>query len=191
MQRGMMFARRTMTPAEKQQRDRVVCEAFACRHALLAYAWALLGDYARAEDVVQSAFLVVMDKYADYREGTSMLAWCRSIVRVKVYEALRERNRLVATEDSLLHDAVSFAFDEAQETEQTAARMERLERLRECMLKLTPRLRSLLEASLQPGASYAQIGRAAGMSVEAVRKGLYRVRAALRDCVNKRLEAGL
>ena len=50
-----------MTPSEKQQRDQVVGEAFACRHSLLAYAYGSLGDYARAEDVVQSAFLVVMN----------------------------------------------------------------------------------------------------------------------------------
>ena len=42
-----------------------------------------------------------------------MLAWCRSTVRLKVFEALRERNRLVTTEDSLLHDAIAFAFEDA------------------------------------------------------------------------------
>ncbi|MEO6785742.1 MAG: sigma-70 family RNA polymerase sigma factor [Chthoniobacteraceae bacterium] len=178
-----------MTPSEKQQRDQVVGEAFASRHSLIAYAYGSLGDYARAEDVVQSAFLVVMDKYADFREGTSMLAWCRSIVRLKVFEALRERNRLVTTEDSLLHDAITFAFEDAQEAEQAAARMERMERLRACVGRLSPRWRGLLEASLQPGSSYGHLAKVAGMTLEAVRKGLYRVRQALCECVAGNMEA--
>ncbi|NJN05330.1 MAG: sigma-70 family RNA polymerase sigma factor [Rhodobacteraceae bacterium] len=172
-----------MTPEEKRQRDQVVGEAFACRHALLAYAYGSLGDHAQAEDVVQNAFLVVMDKYTEFCPGTSMLAWCRSIVRLKVFEALRERNRLVTTEDTLLHEAIEFAFEDAQKLEQAAVRAERLEKLRACIGQLSPRLRALLEASLQPQASYGQIGRAMGMAVEAVRKGLYRIRQSLRECV--------
>ena len=177
-----------MTPAEKKLRDKVVGEAFACRHSLLAYAYGSLGDYARSEDVVQNAFLVVMDKYADFREGTSMLAWCRSIVRLKVYEALRERKRLVTTEDSLLQDAITYALEDGQVEEQATVRMERMAQLRACIGRLAPRWQSLLKASLQPQTSYEKIGKAAGMSVEAVRKGLYRVRRILRDCVAENME---
>ncbi|CAN5916492.1 hypothetical protein BH11VER1_BH11VER1_21860 [soil metagenome] len=178
-----------MTPPEKQQRDRVVGEAFACRHSLLAYAYGSLGDYARAEDVVQSAFLVVMNKYEDFRESTSMLAWCRSIVRLKVFEVLRERNRLVTTEDSLLHDAITFAFEDSQEMEQVEIRMERLAQLQACVGKLPPRSRRLIEASLEEGRSYEQLARTAGMTMEAVRKGLYRIRQSLRECVAGNMEA--
>ncbi len=164
-----------MTPSEKEQRDRVVREAFECRHALEAYAYAALGDFALAEDVVQAAFLVVMDKFAEFRAGTSMLAWCRAMVRLKVFEALRERKRLETTEDGLLDDAIAFAFEDAQEVEQAAVRSERMARLR--------------ESSQQPRVTYEQVGRAAGMTVEAVRKGLYRVRQSLRACVAGSAEA--
>lgn len=172
-----------MTPDENQRRDQIVGEAFACRHSLLAYAYGSLGDYAQAEDVVQNTYLVVMNKYEDFREGTSMLAWCRSIVRLKVLEVLRERKRLVATEDSQLQDAISKAFIEEQEAESSALRMERIERLKKCLGRLTPRFRDLLKASLRPRSSYEQLALASGMTVEAVRKGLYRSRQTLRECV--------
>lgn len=177
-----------MTPAEKQQRDSVVAEAFSYRHPLLAYAFGSLGDHAAAEDAVQSAFLVVMDKYADFREGTSMLAWCRSIVRFKVFEILRQRKRLVTTEDGLLHDAIAFAFEDTQQEEQLSIRNDRLHRLRNCILRLPPKSRSLLEASMQPQSSYGKIAQSMTMNVEAVRKGLYRIRQTLRDCVAANLE---
>ena len=118
-----------------------------------------------------------------------MLAWCRAIVRLKVFEALRERKRLETTEDGLLDDAIAFAFEDAQEVEQAAVRAERVARLRACVGRLSPRWRGLLETSLQPRVTYEQVGRAAGMTVEAVRKGLYRVRQSLRACVAGNAEA--
>lgn len=102
---------------------------------------------------------------------------------------MRGRNRLVTTEDSLLHDAITFAFEDAQEVEQAAVRMERMERLSACIGRLSPRWRGLLEASLEPGSSYGHLAKAAGMTLEAVRKGLYRVRQALRLCVAGNVEA--
>lgn len=173
-----------MNSQEQQLRDSVVAEAFSCRHALLAYAYASLGDHSAAEDVVQNSFLVVMNKYSDFQEGTSMIAWCRSIVRLKIFETLRERRRLVTTEDHLLYDAIAFAFEDAQAPEQAAVRNERLERLRVCVSKLPAKSRRLLEVSMRPGTSYAEIARLAIMKVEAVRKALYRIRQTLRDCVS-------
>ena len=58
--------------------------ALTCQSALVAYAHALLADYAAAEDVVQNAFLVVARRYEDFEEGTSILAWCRGIVRLEI-----------------------------------------------------------------------------------------------------------
>jgi len=59
------------------KRDRVLKEALQCRVELVAYARSLLGNYTVAEDVVQEVFLVVMKKFDQFQEGTSMLAWCR------------------------------------------------------------------------------------------------------------------
>ncbi len=56
-------------------------EALANRTALIC---SLLGDYTAAEDVVQESFLVVRQKIRPVEEGTSILAWCRAIVRLEV-----------------------------------------------------------------------------------------------------------
>jgi len=65
------------------KRDRILKAALECRVELVAYARSLLGNYAAAEDAVQEAMLVVVRKFAQFQEGTSMLAWCRSIVRLE------------------------------------------------------------------------------------------------------------
>ena len=57
-----------------------------------AYARGLHGDHAAWVDVVQEATLVVVKKFDQFQEGTSMLAWCRSIVRLEVLR-LKQRHQ--------------------------------------------------------------------------------------------------
>ena len=59
----------------------------------MTYARALLGNYAAAEDAVQEAMLVVVAKHDQFEEGTSVLAWCRSIVRIEVLRAKQRHQR--------------------------------------------------------------------------------------------------
>ena len=74
------------------KRDRVLRAALECRTELVAYARSLLGNYAAADDVLQETMLVVVNKYDQFQEGTSMLAWCRSIVRIEVLRT-KQRNQ--------------------------------------------------------------------------------------------------
>jgi RNA polymerase sigma-70 factor (ECF subfamily) len=94
------------------QRDRVLKAALECREELMAYARSLLGNYAAAEDAVQEAMLVVVKKFEVFQEGTSMLAWCRSIVRIEVLRAKQRYQRERSLAERLLDDAIDAAFAE-------------------------------------------------------------------------------
>ena len=88
--------------------------ALTCRVELVTYARAMLGNYAEAQDVVQEAMLVVMKKFDQFRDGTSMLAWCRAIVRLEVLRLRQQKRRDRTVTDRLLDDAIDAAFDEFQ-----------------------------------------------------------------------------
>ena len=96
------------------KRDRVMKAALDCRTELIAYARSRLGNYAAADDVLQEALLVVFKKFDQFQEGTSMLAWCRSIVRIEVLRAKQRHHRERSLVERLLDDAVDAAFDEFQ-----------------------------------------------------------------------------
>ena len=98
----------------ENKKDRVVHAAFGCRTELLTYARSLLGNFAAAEDAVQEAMIVVMNKYDQFQEGTSILAWCRSIVRLEVLRAKRRYQQDMSLAQRLLDDALDAAFDEFQ-----------------------------------------------------------------------------
>ena len=92
----------------EDQRDRVLHAAFQHRSELLAYARALLGNYAAAEDTVQEAMLVVGQKYDHFEEGTSIVASCRSIVRFEVLRARQRYRRERTLSERLLEEAITL-----------------------------------------------------------------------------------
>ncbi len=165
------------------KRDRVLKLALECRVGLLAYARSLLGSYSQADDVVQEAMLVVTTKYEEFEEGTSMLAWCRSIVRIEV---LREKQRQQSDRSlarRLLDDAVDAAFEEFQETQRSYGADTWREALERCLQRIPDRGRQVLDARFADGLGYQQIGERVGMSLEAVRKALFRLKKQVRTCV--------
>lgn len=168
-------------------KERVVKEAFQYRSALTAYAMALLRDYALAEDVVQDAFLIVMEKHTDFTPGTSMLAWCRQIVRLKVLELIRSRSHEHTLVDQVLMDAVNDAFSRYDGEEAKSWFAERLDSLASCLDQLPARSSQLLEGLYAHRKSYRQLADSTGMTQEAVQKSLYRSRVQLRLCIEKRI----
>ena len=155
----------------------------------MAYARSLLGNYAAAEDVVQEAMLVVVKKFELFQEGTSMLAWCRSIVRIEVLRAKQRHRRERSLIERLLDDAIDAAFDEFQ----TARRRDDVESWREaldrCFERVPERGRGVLKARFVDELSYQQIGERVGMTIEAVRKALFRLKKQVRSCVETSLRA--
>ncbi len=71
-----------------------------------AYALALAGQFAAADDVIQETFLTVTKKAADFQPETNFLAWSCAIVRLKVPENQHASRRFSpAVVDSLAASA--------------------------------------------------------------------------------------
>lgn len=171
--------------AQDELRNRVVAQAFKCRRALEVYAFSMLKDRAEAEDLVQDAFIIVMEKFEDFEEGTSMMAWTRAIVRFKVLQSLEKRKRRAKILDSLLYDAVDAAFEEAASEQYADDVRARGQRLDDCLEKLGERPRKLLNYVYGERMSYEDAAETIGMGFEAVKKSLQRAKAQLRECVRR------
>ena len=152
----------------------------------MAYARSLLGNYTAAEDAVQEGFLVVIKKFDQFQEGTSMIKWCRSIVRVVILRMNQQRRREQTLADCLLEDAIDGAFDEFQTArhDDTEAWQQALRR---CLERVPQRAHSILKARFVDEMSYQQIGKRLGMTLEAVRKALFRYKKQVRSCVETSL----
>ena len=170
-----------------EQKDRVLHAANQHHSELLAYARALLGNYDAAEDTLQEAMLVVGQKYDQFEEGTSIVAWCRSIVRFEVLRAKQKYHRERTLAERLLEEEIESAFKKFQSTRQDQEIESKREALRLCLEQIPARSRGLLRARFTDELSYTQIGTRLGMSIEAVRKALFRLKKQIRSCVEIRL----
>ncbi len=168
-------------------RDEVVKAAFQHRDALLGYAFALLRDWTVAEDVVQDSIIVVMNKWSDFRPGTSVFQWVRQIVHFKTQEAIRARARKASPlEEELLAQVASTVeryLDEELADRQTLMR----QALQRCMSVLNPRAVGILAGFYAHRESCEAIAQSQGRSANAVRLSLSRLRKQLHDCMTRQL----
>jgi len=168
-------------------RDEVVKGAFQHREALLSYAFALLRDWVKAEDVVQDAFIVVMNKWSEFRPGTSLFLWVRQIVHFKALEAARVRQMSPVEEELLSRVAASMQ----RGLDEEIAHRQRLRRqaLQRCMSHLDAKSAGLLAGFYTESLSCESLAQAQRRSVNAIRLALSRLRKQLHDCVLKQLPA--
>ena len=171
-----------------QRRDEVVKAAFQYRDALIGYAYAMLRSWTLAEDVVQEAYLVVMNKWQDLREDAGVFLWVRQIVHFKTLEAIRSRGRETALPDQELLDLVEQSVTENLD-EGTAERQRQMSAsLRECMSRLNQFSLSLLAGFYWRQESCEMLADQHGRSVNAIRLMLSRLSEKLRTCLTRRLE---
>ena len=138
---------------------------------------ALVRDRERAADVFQETYLTMLRKSDDYEPGTSFPKWICAIARFKVMEAFREHRRLP---DSLSPDVIETLAGES------TAHIEdpRLDRLEDCLRRLSGSMLRLLRHRYQEDLKTSQIAERMNWTPNAVSVGLSRARAQLRQCIN-------
>lgn len=144
---------------------------------------ALCPGFDMAEDILQETFLTVTRKAAEFRPGTNFTAWACTIARLKVLETRYQKRRngpvfspeliaaLCATHTDELEDAGEHKFNA----------------LSECLNKLTPKARHIVNLRYQKSHTLPGISETIGWTTEAVQVALSRARTALRKCIEQRL----
>ncbi len=172
----------------KPTQAEVMKAALQHQDALQAYAYGITRDWALAEDVVQNAFVIVMEKWTAFQPGTSAYHWTRAIVRLKALELLRARNREQPEEESVLHALTEQAMDTYMDEDAAQRQKELLRKLQRCMQQVTGRSLELVLQFYWKRLTYEQLAVQFNASVEGVRKNLYRVRRALQECVERQAD---
>ncbi len=175
--------------ATLRSRDDVVKSAFQYRDALLSYAYGMLRNWPQAEDVVQEAYLVVMNKWQDLKNETGIFIWVRQIVHFKTLEALRSRGRESSTPDQELLNLVEQAMTENLNDLGAEQQRVRSVLLHDCMSRLNQFNLNLLAGFYWQQESCETLADRHGRSVNAIRLMLSRLREKLRTCLSKRLES--
>jgi RNA polymerase sigma-70 factor, ECF subfamily len=167
--------------------DDLLRAAFKHQDALTSYAFALLQDWALAQDAVQESFIVLQKKHGEFRAGANVFAWARQIVRYEALNIIRSRGRESCVADEELLALIDAQFGEHTNADALARLEQQKVALQNCMAGLDAGSVELLLGFYRERLSCDELASARRRTVNAIRLALSRTRARLRDCVRSRL----
>lgn len=153
--------------------------------SMLAYIRSLAPGGSGARDLLQDVNITLWQKRESFELGTNFKAWAFQTIR---YHILNHRRRLVAQgwlvfDDDLI-EGMSAGFEvEPDELE------ERHLALRKCLLRLRPKDRDLLHHRYATSSPLHEFAEKTHRSAGTLKAILYNLRAALRGCIERELQA--
>jgi RNA polymerase sigma-70 factor (ECF subfamily) len=152
---------------------------------MCAYLMTMLGNAADVEEVFQEVCVVLWREYPKFDPTTNFKKWASVIARHKVmrFRTLNHR-RAKQVPDEVLE----LIADEA--LEQSSVFEERREALHACLQKLPKSDRALVATCYaDSNRSFRNVAQQLGISCHTVYKALQRARKALRECVERKMNA--
>src|SRR5436190_19744412 len=147
--------------------------------------FAMTGDAAAAEDLYQEMAILMTRKREEADEDCKFVAWGRQIAvnLVRDWRKKLARGKVQTLDDDVL-EAVAGSFEDAAESTWDARR----EALRLCSDKLPEKDRLLLRRRYEESVPVERLASELSVSRGALDTTLYRLRRALHDCVEMRLQ---
>lgn len=134
-----------------------------------------------ADDVLQDVAEVLWRRFEEFTLGSNFRAWSFAVTRMhlrKFADRRRRQQRCVMFDEQALDH---WATEEAAPPEPP-----QIDRLRLCLERLTERSRTLIHNHYVDGMNQADAARSVGMSHDAGRTALSRVRRQLAHCIEQR-----
>lgn len=143
---------------------------------------ALLGTEQDADDVLQETATVLWRKFAEFEPGSSFFAWASKAAYFSVLQHRRRKGRDVPSLDESVLDQIAVLCtrdDSLLNIRQTA--------LQQCLEKLNPRDRSLIDGYYLKQSKGNELAAELGRPEKSIYRSLGRVRRTLIDCVRRAL----
>ncbi len=162
--------------------DEQAFETLVRRHSpvLLSLAHRLLGSRSDAEDAVQDAFVSAWRRLPEFRGDAAFLTWMYRIVTNRCLNQLRTRKPVTGLDSVPEPAAPEHQTSPARAAEAHAA----LHSLSRVLRDLTPEQRACWVLRELHGLSYEDIAGAVGISHQAVRGRIFRVRRYLTEAMS-------
>lgn len=172
-------------PEDSFNEAEFVAHLTSAQTSIYAAILSLLPDRVLASDILQKTNVTLWQKRGEFVVGSHFLAWARRIAR---YHVLNERRKLgrerVVFEVGLFKELVER---QAARDEVSAEMHPQVGALRQCLERLKPEQREMIQQRYAPDGSVEQLAQRTGKSVAAVSQLLYRLREILRNCIEMRL----
>ncbi|GAA5482947.1 hypothetical protein Hsar01_02173 [Haloferula sargassicola] len=171
-------------PVSEQREGDFVCQLIGIQPELRAFIGHLLPIVDARADALQEVNLLLWKKRESFEPGTSFKNWAFTCARFVVMSRQKKarRDRRLVFSDELIERL-------AEEFEQADPSMEeRLPALRRCLEKVPETERRLLLDRYSEHGAVTRHSERSGRSAAALRAMLFRLRIALRKCVERELQ---
>lgn len=170
----------------KKRRDELVRQFTRMRVILLGYIKSIVRDPHLAEDILQEASIVVINKADDFDPAKgSMEAWFKGIGRNLSYNEMRKKKNIHLMPKPELSRAIERTFEEDTSGENVVM-TRRLEFLEECLKEVGTSFRNLINFRYRKGLCLEEIAERLGKTSGAVQVRLSRIRSRLLNCIRRR-----
>lgn len=153
------------------------------QNTLGGYVCAHVPDHSLTEDIMQEVARQATANFDQYDHAKPFLGWLIGIARQRIADAYRAKNRRPIVFSSDIVDSFANVYQQLEPEEN-----DRAEGLRVCMEKLSERHRRVLELKYARRLSTKTIADQVGSSPGSIDTMIYRIREALRQCINHYLE---
>ena len=169
-------------PNAVQPSREFVTEITACQRRLHAFIRTIVYDPTAIEEVLQETNLTLWQQAERFEPGTSFMAWACRVAWFKVLDHRRAaKRRRWEFRPEVLELIAAEAIDDIEMID----RQEKA--LAVCVESLPERHRSLLKMHYFGQMPFEQIGSTINRKANAVAQMMFRVRNALRECIERRL----
>lgn len=172
-----------------ENRRRFSCLMREHHRELLVFAGAVTRDRAAAQDVVQDAFVSAWRRFADFDETRDFGSWMRGIVRNKIKDWYRSRQRtpLGISPEGL--ELVELEIEIAAWQNSQHGGVGIFELVGECVDRLPAHFKAAVKGFYFDGLDSEEAAMALEISSANLRKRLERARALLHECIGGKTRA--
>jgi RNA polymerase sigma-70 factor, ECF subfamily len=145
---------------------------------LYAYLFAIVRNWEDADDLFQSVCVVLWEKFASFRVGSSFFAWARQTAQYKARQFLAQQQSPGSVSEQLLDELTETILDARRDTADRD-----LVALEHCREKLSSVDNELLELHYADDLGTRQIADRIQRSQSSVCNSLNRIRSWLLECI--------
>lgn len=152
----------------------------AINKRLYLYTVTLTPSHSDADDVFQQTSMILLQRWEEYDQSRSFLAWACGIARNQARRYMAERGR----QDELLGDEAAMVIQEVLEDTEGAIN-ERLDALKACLEKLSRDQKTLVKQCYAGSQTMQSLAESLNMTPNAIYNRLKRLREVLHQCVDR------
>jgi RNA polymerase sigma-70 factor (ECF subfamily) len=153
-------------------------------HQIYASIVASLGNWTDADEVMQETSVALWEMFDRFEEGTSFVGWACQIAYYRILRFREKRRRDKHEFDQEFVEAVAATVLEESDWFEFRRRA-----LGDCVSRLRPNDRDLLESCYADGGTIKCAAERLDRPAKSVYKALARIRQALFDCVQRKMTA--